>query len=119
VNSYYGPFRTPAAKAAATLHDYQAIVRVTGPLLLVLVALSVGAVLLARGRSRWGAVLLASTGMELLLVPALVLGAQWRYAMPALGPLAAGAALGLWASAVSLRRAHWAWVAGRSRLRCP
>lgn len=49
----------------------------------------------ASGRVRWGLVLLLALGLELLLFPALTHG-EWRYAVPAEGPLAIAAVVAAW-----------------------
>jgi hypothetical protein len=49
----------------------------------------------ASGRVRWGLILLLAVGLELLLVPPLTHG-EWRYAVPAEGPVAAAGAIGAW-----------------------
>jgi hypothetical protein len=97
VLSYYGGFRPPSAAAVRRLYDYQRVFRVTGPLLFAFFLLSVAAVPLTRGTRRWGVLLLFGSATVLLLIPAMFLQAEWRYAMPALGPMAAVGAIGGWA----------------------
>lgn len=111
VNRYYGTLRPPSATAAAHLLDYQRVARITGPILLGLVLLGAAAVPLGRGPRRWAAVLLMAVAGEVVVTPVLVLHAEWRYVMPALGPLAAAAALGGW----GLARCAHARLPGRTR----
>jgi hypothetical protein len=65
-------------------------------MLLALLVLGVAGALAAAARVRWGIILLLAVGLELILVPPLTHG-EWRFTLPAQGPIAAAAAIGGWA----------------------
>jgi hypothetical protein len=78
------------------LFAYESAARVTGPLMAVMMLLSLLALLAPAGRPRQVARLLFLVAwVSLIVAPATH---EWdaRYAIPALGPLAAAAALGAW-----------------------
>jgi hypothetical protein len=104
VVSYYGPLPAPNLAGAHHLLDYQRLFRVTGTILLVLLVLGAAGVVSATGPPRYGAALFMAVSVALLLVPDLVLVTAWRYAVPALGPVAAAAAIGAWAVGMRLAR---------------
>ena len=92
----------------APLLDWERLTRLQGPLMVVLLLLSLSAPWLAVRETRAGARLLALIVLVLLLFPILSKGYDYRFVIPALGPLYAGAALG----------GHGLWVrVGRLRAR--
>jgi hypothetical protein len=95
--AYYAPFRPTGGEPAHDLHRYQQVFRVSGGLLLALLIVGVIGVVAATGRVRWTIALLLAVGLELVLVPASV-HTEWRFTVPADGPIAAAAALGGWAA---------------------
>jgi hypothetical protein len=101
-NAYYGRVRPQRAGAAHGLERYQGIFRVSGKRLLVLLLIALAGTIAATGRVRWGTILLLAVGLELLLVPTLT-HAEWRYAVPAVGPIACAAAVGARPLAARLR----------------
>ncbi|MEA2352819.1 MAG: hypothetical protein QOJ14_1233, partial [Thermoleophilaceae bacterium] len=102
-NLYYAPTRPQRAGAAEGLRSYQRIARVNGWALLVLLALGVVGAFLARGRVRFGLILLLAVALELLLMPVFT-SAEWRYAVPAEGAIACAAAVGGWLAVSALTR---------------
>lgn len=105
VTAYYGPVRRQSDGAAEGLRGYQSVMRVSGWELAILLALGIAGAVAAAGRVRWGVVLLLAVGLELLLVPPLTHG-EWRYAVPAEGPVGAAGAIGAWLLAPRLLRAR-------------
>jgi hypothetical protein len=93
--AYYGPVHRQSDGAAEGLRDYQSVMRLSGWELAILLALGIAGAAIASGRVRWGLILLLAVGLELLLVPPLTHG-EWRYAVPAEGPVAAAGAIGAW-----------------------
>lgn len=100
--AYYGKFPRKPRAAARGLRTYQRIVRVNGWELLAMFAFGTAGAVLARGRVRWGLILLLAVGLDLLVVPTLT-NAEWRYAVPVIGPVAASAAVGAWLAVERLR----------------
>jgi 4-amino-4-deoxy-L-arabinose transferase-like glycosyltransferase len=76
------------------LHTWEEVTRLQGPLMVILLALALAAPWAAIGDARAGARLLALVTLALLLFPILTTGYDYRYVIPALGPLFATAALG-------------------------
>ena len=76
----------------------------------VLIALAALAPLVLRGRAQRGALLFSAVGLTLLVAPVLTLFSDIRYAIPAYGPLAAAAALGLDALAAIVRSRGRRWI---------
>jgi hypothetical protein len=103
VLGYYGPFSPPSTAAVNRLHDYQRVFRVTGPMLLSLLLLGLCSLLPGPPLARRGPLLLVAVALYLLVMPVAVLHTEWRYAIPALGPLAAAAALGAWSLGARIR----------------
>lgn len=91
--AYYAPVRLHTWGAAA-LRSYQSVLRVHGWLVALLFALALAGVAVARRGRRWAILLLFLAALDLLVFPAAVGGATWRYAIPADGLLAGAAALG-------------------------
>jgi Dolichyl-phosphate-mannose-protein mannosyltransferase len=87
-----------------SLKDYESVTRVQGPLFVILALLSLAGPFAATGRVRSAAILFALVAWALLVAP---VAGHWfsaRYAVPALGPLAASAAVGGWAFVAAIRR---------------
>ncbi len=97
----------PAARQTASelTLAYVRGTEVSGVLLLILLALAAAAPFLARGEARRPAALFAATAFALLIVPVATQVYDARYAVAALGPLAAAAGLAL-DGAVSRRAAR-------------
>jgi hypothetical protein len=97
------------------LRDYESVTRIEGPPLAVLLVLALLAPIACRGRERRGALLLAGTGLALLVVPVVTIYYDGRFAVPSFGFVAAAAGLGAWglAERVISRRA------GRPRTASP
>jgi hypothetical protein len=116
--SYYPHTRgyTGGPSAIHALAGYESHTRVQGPLLIVLLLAAVLGAPLAPGRARWAAALFTLTAI--LSATLAVAGNSYdaRYAYPAFGPLAAGAALGAWGIATRVRRGR---RADSPRLRAP
>ena len=102
VASYYD-FGGYHRDGAEELSHYATQFNVSGWPTAILIGLAVLAPFLARGRARAGALAFAGTAVVLLVAPVLTLYANARYAVPALGPFAAGAALMLDALVVRWR----------------
>lgn len=86
------------------LASYESHTRMQGPLLiLLLLAAVVGAPLLP-GRMRAAAILFTLTAIFSVILAVAGNSYDARYGYPALGPLAAGAALGAWGIAIRLRQ---------------
>jgi len=102
-SAYYGPVKQQRVGAADGLHAYQRVARVNGWELFALLITGLAGTLAAQGRVRWGLILLLAVGLELLLIPLLTF-AEWRYAVPAEGPIACAAAVGAWLLVQRVRR---------------
>jgi hypothetical protein len=96
----FGGVRTPLHARidpglAGFLHGYQRIFYTPGPLLAVLLPLTLGALVLRRRdrRAADAAVLLTSAGLLLLVVPSATAGFDWRYLLPAQALLIPGAVI--------------------------
>lgn len=94
VAAYY-PSHPTVHHNITPLEDYAQATKVEGPVTVVLVALMLAGFVLARGRRRAGAGLFGWTTVAMLVTPVALLAYAARYATPAYGPLAAGAAIGL------------------------
>jgi hypothetical protein len=92
------------------LLDWERLTRLQGPLMVVLLVLCLSAPWLAVGEARAGARLLTLIVLVLLLFPILSKGYDYRFVIPALGPLYASAALGGHGLCVQFAR----WRARRS-----
>jgi hypothetical protein len=106
IESYYPQYRayTSLSGSISALVFYEEHTRVQGALLvLVLLVAIVGAPLL-RGRQRWGAILFTLTAIFSAILAVAGNSYDARYAYPAFGPLAAGAALGAWGIASRFER---------------
>jgi hypothetical protein len=78
------------------LKSWERITRVDGVWMVILLALCLAGPWLLRGRARAGVVLFAGTALVLLFFPILTSGYDYRYTIPAFGPLLAAAALASW-----------------------
>jgi hypothetical protein len=93
--SYYAHVPHARRMMAGATITYVTATQVRGPLLALLLVLAVAAPLLTHGDGRRAAALLAATALVLLLVPVATQVYDARYAVAALGPLSAAAALAL------------------------
>ena len=94
ITAYYGAVRSTLRPVSPLLHDLQGFLRLSGPMLLLAVAVALVGAFMSSGAERWGIVLMLGIALELILLPTLT-AATWRYAVPAVGPLFAAAALGV------------------------
>jgi hypothetical protein len=78
------------------LRDYEALTRVEGGWMLLLLALAAVAPLAVPRRARAGAYLLVLMAFALLWFPIVTKGYDFRFVIPTLGPLFGAAALGAW-----------------------
>jgi hypothetical protein len=93
--------------SAHALQDFQQVVRIDGLALVVLLVLGAAAVAIGRGAIRLVALFVGASAIAQAFVPVASISWGFRYGVPALGPLAAAAALGIHA------------LADRPRLRRP
>jgi hypothetical protein len=102
-NAYYADDEYEINRDVDTLATIQDVLRVHPKLLLLSVLLGGAGVVFARGRLRWGLVLLLGTSLGMMLIaPATAIWSA-RYAVPAQGPLVAAAATGAWLLLVRVR----------------
>lgn len=94
VAAYY-PGQRITHHGLGALDAYANAARVEGALTVILVLLMVAGFVLTTGRARVAAGLFGWTTLAMVLAPVLLLFYDARYATPAYGPLAAGAAIGL------------------------
>jgi hypothetical protein len=94
VEDWYGPEPLRIRSSLAALADVQNVVRAHGSLVLLSVVLTLLAVVLAPSRGRWGAFLVGSMAIVVMLVPAATMVYHARYGVPTTGLLALGAMLG-------------------------
>ncbi len=85
------------------LKKWERITRVDGVWMLVLLALCLAGPWLLRGRARAGMVLFGATALTLLLFPIFTSGYDYRYTIPAFGPLLAAGALAGWGLVRTIR----------------
>jgi len=76
------------------LEEYERATRIEGPAMALLLALTLLAPFLTRGPERRAALLFGGTAVLLLVLPILVSQYDYRFTIPAFGPLAASAAIG-------------------------
>ena len=88
------------------LREWERITRVDGVWMVILLALCLAGPWLTVGRARAGTTLFAATALALLFFPILAHGYEFRYVVPAFGPLLAAGALAGWGLAVRLRPAR-------------
>jgi hypothetical protein len=103
MNGYYDDDVYEIDSDVETVADLQDVLRVHPKLLLLCVLLGGAGIVLARGRLRWGLVLLLGTSLGMMLIaPATAIWSA-RYAVPAGGPIVAAAAIGAWLLVARLR----------------
>ncbi len=85
------------------LKSWERLTRIDGFWMLILLALCLAGPWLLRGRARAGVVLFAVTALVLLFFPILTTGYDYRYTIPAFGPLFAAGALASWGLVVTVR----------------
>ena len=85
------------------LKRWERLTRIDGAWMLILLALCLAGPWLLRGRARAGVVLFAVTALVLLFFPILTAGYDYRYTIPAFGPLLAAGALASWGLLVTVR----------------
>lgn len=96
LNGYYDDDTYEIDGGVETLADLQDVLRVHPKLLLICLLLGGGGLLFARGRLRWGVVLLLASALAMMVIaPATAIWSA-RYAVPASGPIVAAAAIGAW-----------------------
>lgn len=94
-NGYYGDVELQSnGVLLEALRVWERLTRFTGIVFLAILVPALAAPLLLRGPARAGALLLLTSGLTLLLVPAATIFYDYRFAIPALGLMAAAAALG-------------------------
>lgn len=93
INSYYD---SPGVLEGNVdvLKSWDRDTRIEGPLMALVLVLALLAPLLARDGPRRLAILCATVSAVLIVAPILVLQYDWRFMIPAFGPLTAGAAIG-------------------------
>jgi len=87
----------------APLKRWERLTRIDGAWMAILLALCVTGPWLVRGRARSGTALFALAALVLLFFPIFATGYDYRYVVPAFGPLLAAGALGGWGLCVRLR----------------
>lgn len=105
INAYYDDEQLEIHGFAEQLADLQGVLRLNPWLMYVLTALSITALVLARGRQRRGLVLLLGVSLLLLVIPPATAIWSARYAVPVTGPLVGAAAVGLWLARERFKRA--------------
>lgn len=105
--AYYGGDRGYLGGVTSALAAYERATRVQGALLIALLLAALLGVPLLPAPVRAAATLLALVALLSTLLAAAGNGYDARYAYPALGPLAAAAALGAWALATRVRDLAW------------
>jgi len=78
------------------LKEWERITRIDGVWMVILLALCLTGPWLVAGRARAGTTLFAATALVLLFFPILTTGYDYRYTIPAFGPLLAAGALASW-----------------------
>jgi Dolichyl-phosphate-mannose-protein mannosyltransferase len=96
INDYYHDEQQSIGSAVGTLEDVQDVVRVHPLILFFSLLAGIAGVVLGRGRVRWAVVLFLMIGFLLVLIPPATSVYNFRYALPANGPLVAAGAIGLW-----------------------
>jgi Dolichyl-phosphate-mannose-protein mannosyltransferase len=85
-------------KSVAFLLDYERDTRIEGPLMALLLLLAFAAPLMTTGEERRAALIFFFATVVLLAGPVFVSEYDYRFTVPAFGPLAATAAIGAWAT---------------------
>ena len=86
------------------LKRWERLTRMDGVWMAILLALCLAGPWLLRARARAGMVLFAATALVLLFFPILTTGYDYRYTIPAFGPLLAAGALASWGLVVKITR---------------
>jgi len=98
------------------LKSYERDTRIQGPLMVFLLLLALAAPLLATVRQRRASLLFGATTVVLLAGPIFLSEYDYRFTIPAFGPLAAAASIGAWGAVTRLRphttRSRHATMAG-------
>jgi Dolichyl-phosphate-mannose-protein mannosyltransferase len=103
----YYPHRMAYTRQTGSIRSlvlYESHTRVQGPFLVVLLLAAIGGAPLLSGRMRWATILFTLTSVLSATFAVAANSYDARFAYPAFGPLAAGAALGAWGIAVRLKR---------------
>lgn len=95
VTGYYATGAGVHSDGLGFLRWYGESIEITGPLTILLLLAPLAALFTTRGRARRVAILLALTGWLLPLLAVAVASVDPRFILPAYGPLAASAAIGL------------------------
>ena len=90
--------------AIAPLKAWEKLTRFDGPWMVALLLLCLAAPWVVAGEARAGARLLSATTLVLLLFPLFTKGYDYRFVIPAFGPLFASAALAAWGIGTRVRR---------------
>ena len=93
----YYPGDGEVHKSVTFLLDYERDTRIEGPLMALLLLLAFAAPILTRGQERRAALLFFAATVLLLAGPVFLSEYDYRFTIPAFGPLAATAAIGAWA----------------------
>jgi hypothetical protein len=93
ITSYYA---SPGLRAGnvSILESWERDTRLEGPLMVVILILALLAPVLASGGPRRFAILCDIVSLVLIVAPILVIDYDWRFMIPAFGPLTASAAIG-------------------------
>ena len=95
LGSYY-PGYTEHHESIGVLEEWERDTRIDGPVMAVLLLLALLAPVLARGPERAATGLFGVTALVLLVGPIAISEYDWRFVIPALGPLTATSAIGGW-----------------------
>ena len=85
------------------LKEWERVTRVDGVWMLILLGLCLAGPWVLRGPARSGMILFALSALALLFVPIFTAGYDYRYVIPAFGPLLAAGALAGWGLVVRIR----------------
>jgi hypothetical protein len=85
------------------LKEWERLTRIDGAWILILLALCLVGPWLLHGRARSGMTLFAVSSLVLVFFPIFTAGYDYRYVIPAFGPLLAAGALAAWGLAVRIR----------------
>ena len=99
----------------APLKEWERITRVDGAWMGILLALCLGGPWLLSGRARSGMLLFGISALALLFFPIFVKGYDYRFVIPAFGPLFAAGALAAWGLVVRIK-GETAFVSGPASL---
>ena len=99
----YYPGDGEVHKSLTFLLDYERDTRIEGPFMALLLLLALLAPILTKAEERRAALFFLSASVVLLVAPILTSEYDYRFTIPAFGPLAATAAIGAWAATVRVR----------------